>query len=226
MRYSIGTIINSTIFLFLCTGCLTQRKIDRWIGAKYEPNVVNKPRQSDYISIKMPAATTSDILAKTEKRKMKMLPLLFYWKWEYGTISALNQSVPGWYFNSSVIHYANSKGLKQKLNGQKVELTVEKMPAVFSVVDKGGLVFLVLWYVTWDQIFMDPQKQDMVVSYRLMKDNVETKTGTITVSDRNKALNVKVLRSVKKTFWEYLDQYNSNVQGMSKEVIDKLIAEL
>jgi len=60
----------------------------------------------------------------------------------------------------------------------------------------------------------------------LLKDNVETKMGTITVADRNKPINVKVFHSVKKTYWSYLDQYNANIQAMSKEAVDKLIAEL
>ena len=100
------------------------------------------------------------------------------------------------------------------------------MPADFSVVDKGGLVFLIVFYIDWDRIFMDPQKQNTVIDYRLLKDNVETKKGTITVADRNKPLNVKVFHSVKKTFWSYLDQYTANIQAMSKEAIDKLIGEL
>ena len=94
------------------------------------------------------------------------------------------------------------------------------------MVDKGGLVFLVVWYVTWDRIFVDPEKQDLVVSYRLLRDGTVTKKGIITVADRNKPVDVKVFRSVKKTFWEYLAGYNANVQAMSKEAADKLIAEL
>ncbi len=73
---------------------------------------------------------------------------------------------------------------------------------------------------------MDPEKQEMIISYRLLKDNTETKKGVITIDDRNKPLHVKIFHSVKKTFWGYLDQYNYNIQLMSKELIDKLIAEL
>lgn len=208
----------------LCS-CLTPRKIDKWTTAHYGTTINARMKSNDYITIKTPN-TSNDIVAKTEKRKMKLVPALFYWQWEYGTITTLNQLVPANYFSSTIVPYANTKKLKDKLNGQKLELTISKMPAVFSVVDKGGLVFLVLYYIDWDRIFMDPQKQDMVINYRLLKDNVETKTGIITVADCNKPLNVKVFHSVKKTFWSYLDQYNANIQAMSKEAVDKLIAEL
>ncbi len=211
---------------FTFSGCLTPRKIDRWIDQKYHVPVATKPKANDYITIKTPGASSSDIVSRTEKRKMKLLPLFFYWKWEYGTISTLNQSVAGEYFHSAIIPYANAKKLRDKLNGQKLEVTIDKIPCTFSVVDKGGLVFFIVFYVTWDDIFIDPEKQDMVISYRLFKENTETKTGTITITDRNKPLHVKVFHSVKKTFWSYLDQYNYNIQLMSKELIDKLIAEL
>lgn len=207
------------------TSCLTPRKIDKWIDHEYGNAIQTKAKKSDYITIVAPQ-TSNDIIAKTEKKKMKLLPLLFYWKWEYGTTSTLNEKVPYNTFQQTFIPYANGKRLKEKLNGQTIELKVENMPATFSVVDKGGMVFLLLWAISWDRIFVDPAKQDMVVNYRLLRDGVETKKGTITVADRNKPVDVKVLHSVKKTFWEYLATYTGHVQGMSKEVADKLIAEL
>ena len=106
---------------------------------------------------------------------MKLLPLLIYWQWEYGTTSTLNEKVPHNTFQQTFIPYANGKRLKEKLNGQTIELKVENMPATFSVVDKGGMVFLLLYAISWDRIFVDPAKQDMVVNYRLLKDGVETK---------------------------------------------------
>jgi hypothetical protein len=224
--FSLKTI--GCFFLFLTVilcSCLTPRKIDKWTTAYYGTAVNSKIKSNDYISIKAPG-THNDIVSVTEKRKMKLIPALFYWQWEYGTTTTLNQLVPANYFSSTIIPYANAKKLKDKLNGQKLELIINNVPTVFSIVDKGGLVFLVLYYIDWDRIFMDPQKQDMIIEYRLLKENVETKKGTVIIADRNKPLNVKVFHSVKKTFWSYLDQYNANVQAMSKEAIDKLIAEL
>ena len=213
-------------YAILLSSCLTPRKIDKWIDQKYRGSVSNNPRKSDYITIETKTASNSDIISQTQKRKMKLLPLLFYWKWEYGTTSTLNASIPKGYLNSAVLPYSNTKKLREKLNGQRLQLTIENIPATFSVVDKGGLVFFIVFYVTWDDIFVDPEKQEMRVSYKLFKDNTETKQGTITIADRNKPLHVKVFHSVKRTFWSYLDQYNYNIQQMSKELIDKLITEL
>lgn len=144
------------IAMMFCS-CLTPRKIDKWTTAHYGTTVNTRTRNNDYISIKTPN-TSNNIIATTQKRKMKLIPALLYWQWEYGTTTTLNQLVPANYFSSTILPYANTKKLKDKLNGQKLELMINKMPAVFSVVDKGGLVFLVLYYIDWDRIFMDPQK--------------------------------------------------------------------
>lgn len=219
---------SSFVLLFLIIGfssCLTPRKVDRWIDAKYGSTIKSKDRSNNYISIKA-ASKSSDIVARTEKRKMKLLPLLFYWKWQYGTFTTLNEAIPDATIASTILPYANAKGLRQKLNGQKIELTITKVPTQFSVVDDGWLVFLVLYYINDDDISMQPQPQDLVVSYRILKDNVETKTGTITVADRNKPRHVKLFHSTKKTFWSYLDDYNNDIQAMSKEAVDKLITEV
>ena len=225
LRITTGFSLFILILLLCFSSCLTPGKIDRWIDHEYGNTVQNRPRKSDYIHIIQPEAN-DNVIARTEKRKMKMIPALFYWQWEYGTVSTMNELVPHNTFQQTFIPYANGKGLKRKLEGQTVELKVENMPEKFSMVDKGGLVFLVVWYVTWDRIFVDPEKQDLVVSYRLLRDGTVTKKGIITVADRNKPVDVKVFRSVKKTFWEYLAGYNANVQDMSKEAADKLIAEL
>jgi hypothetical protein len=216
-----------TVFLFsiICSSCLTPRRIDRWIDKEYGSTASNKQRTTDYLTVKYPQGS-ANILAHTEKRKMKMLPLLFYWKWEYGTVSDLNPNVPAWYFQSALLPYANAKGLRQKLNGAKLELNIEKLPTGFSVVDKGWLVYVLIYDIHWEKVFIDPTKQPMVVTYRVVKDGTELKKGTLTVADRNQVLNVRVFHSVKKTFWGYLDQYNTNMQSMSKELVDQLLKEL
>jgi hypothetical protein len=217
------------LFLFIVlffSGCLTTRRVDSWISTHYGGGAVPSARNSDYIKIKTPAPVSSTPISVTEKHKSKFIPALFYWKWKYGTKSTLNNSIPGKYFSSAVIPYANSKRLKEKLNGQTLELSIENMPHQFSMIYDGGAVFLLLWYISWESVYVDPSVQDMVVKYRLLKDNVETKTGTINVQDRNRPFQVKMFKSAKKTFWSYLDQYNTNTQSMGRQVIDKLIAEL
>ena len=212
---------------FIFWGCLTPAKVDGYISDGYSglPRVKN----NDYIIL----ATQhnigdKNIISVTKKDKGKVLPLILYWKFQSSVTSTLSQSVPFSYFNSTLMTYANTKGLKQKLNGQRIELSMDKLPAIFSYTSVEHLIYLGIWYVHWGSVFVQPQNQDVTISYRLLNNtNEETKKGTITIKDLNQRMYLKMFHySAKKFIWRYLDKYNSNLQAMSKEFVDKLIVEL
>lgn len=55
--------------------------MDKWVGQHYGTTTGNKPRTSDYLTVKaLPVPMSADKLSETQKMKTKMLPLLFYWK--------------------------------------------------------------------------------------------------------------------------------------------------
>ena len=216
-------IFSCTLFLFV--GCMTPKKIDRWAGQHYT-TAITPPRKSDYIVIKDASFVQGDAPSVTEKKKGKMLPLLFYWKWKLGTHTELQQNVPRTVFAAAVIPYANSKRLKQKLDGQRIELTIEEVPSTFSIMDEGWLVFLIFGSIHNEVMYIDPDVKNMEVSYRVMKDNTEVRAGRVSVADLNKPVDFRMFKSAKKTFFEYLDKYNSNIQTMAKETVDKIIADL
>ncbi|PZR22646.1 MAG: hypothetical protein DI535_25705 [Citrobacter freundii] len=211
--------------ILLSAGCMTPKKIDRWASQHYA-TAITPPRKTDYITIKDASFVQGDSPSTTEKKKGKMLPLLFYWKWKLGTHTELQQNVPATVFASAMIPYANSKRLKQKLDGQRIEITIDEVPSGFSIMDEGWLVFLIFGSVHNEVMYIDPDVKNMAVSYRVMKDNVETRIGKVSVADLNKAVDFRMFKSAKKTFFEYLDKYNSNIQMMAKETVDKIMADM
>jgi hypothetical protein len=225
--------IHSTTFqllvVFLLVGfssCLTPRKMDKRIDSHYGSTVPAKVKSNDFITIKTDGMTRSDKVSTTQKGKSKLLPAVVYWQWQYSTVSTLNPFIPAGQFSADVLPYANAKGLRQKLNGQKVELTIESAPAVFSLMEKGHLVYLLVYYIGWEYIYIDPNKTDLVVSYRVLNGDTETKKGVINITNRDQPIALKMFQSTKKMTWRYLDQYSNNIKAMSKELIDKLIVEL
>ena len=212
-------------FVLFATGCMTSQKMDGWIADNQI--VASKLKTSDYILVKAPDIKKSDTISLTKKGKFKLIPAIVYWRTENSFVSTLNQWVPLGTFNSSLIQYANAKGLKQKLNGQKIEFSVDKFPATFSLTFVSHLIYFGLYYVQWSKDFVNPVKQNLSISYRLLKDNLETKKGTITVTDPSKAEYLKFFQtSYKKLTMRYLEQYDNNIQAISKELVDKLILEL
>lgn len=107
--------------LFLATifiqACYSPAKINRWVDKEYKGVIDNKPRTSNYFTVKAKEQWTDDALSKSEKRKTQILPFLLFWKWKYGTSSTLNPAVPQWYLNSAIVSYANTKRLRDKLDG-------------------------------------------------------------------------------------------------------------
>ncbi|HMC85963.1 MAG TPA: hypothetical protein VKI61_10570 [Chitinophagaceae bacterium] len=52
------------------------------------------------------------------------------------------------------------------------------------------------------------------------------KTGEVTVSGSDKAIDVHMFQSLKKKTWAFLDQYDAGIAVLSKQIIDKLVTEL
>ncbi len=215
------TIIFFSLLLF---SCVTPKKMDAWIG-EYQ-SVPNKFKSSDYIIIKTENISHSDSASVSQKGESKFIPAIFYWKSQQSVLSNLNPNIPVNNISSTIINYANAKGLKKKLNGQKIELSLGKVPSVFTMTHKYQMFFFVVFYVQSEYFYLTPQKQDITVAYRILNDNSETKKGTITVADPSKKINQKIFQSVKKMTWTYLDQYDITLKDMSKELVDKLLLQL
>jgi hypothetical protein len=115
--------------------------------------------------------------------------------------------------------------LKRKLNGRRVELAIDQLPNGFSIVDHGHMIW-VIYAFGWDNISIQPVHTDMVVSYKVIQDNGETKNGVITIPDPSRPKDLAMFNSTKRKTWAYLDDYNDNIAVMSKKVIDNLMAQL
>jgi hypothetical protein len=124
----------------------------------------------------------------------------------------LNPKIPVNAFRSTVQSYANSKGLKQKLNGQKIELSVDKIPNVFVLNDQGHIVWVVYAF-GWDVITFRPDSQELVVSYKITNGNTETGKGVVRVANSDKVLRLRILQSIKNATGQYLNQYNENIKS-------------
>ena len=211
-------------FLFLLTSCYGPRKVNSWVADKYSTTINTQPKiKDDYFSVSSKLATDNQQPSTTVKESKGLLPLIFYWRGHYVNTVTLNPKIPINTFTIAFQSYANSKQLKQKLNGQKIELTIEQVPTIFMIDDKWQLIWLVYAF-GWDIFSVLPEKADMVVLYRIFTENSETKKGRITIPDQNKSF--ENLRRVKDGTWDYLNQYDEAIKSMTKKTVDKIIEEL
>ena len=209
----------------LLAGCLTPKKMDGWIE-QHEGGFSTKLKTSDYITFKTPEMGTSELASVSQKGKSKFLPLLFYWMSERSIQTKMNPYIPVRNLTATLLQAATKAGLQQKLNGQKLELSLSKVPTGFTFTDRYHLIYLILYKIDWSQIYIAPERQDLVITYRLTKDNATTKTGSITVTDPSKNINLKFLQSARKMTFNYLDEYDNIVRDMGKSFVEKLITQL
>ena len=220
----ISAILIAVISLF--TSCLTSKKVDRFVGKQYNNELPKqeKRKNSDINFTTSVNSFNSGNISMTDTKTSDMLPLIFYWQWDYKNTCTLNPSIAINTFTKSVYLQAN-KGLNQKLNGQKLELTVEQIPNIFAIDDKAHLIW-VIYAFGWDKVSVQPDLKDLIVSYKFLQNDSSVKSGRITIKNNAQNKNLRFFQSWKSATSEYLTQYDDDITNMSKVFVNKLILEL
>lgn len=207
------------------TSCLTAKNLDKEVAKQYGWQTSQPaPKQKEFLKVSSPLVDHKNQVSTSNSKTSKMLPLLFYWQWEVKVSCAINKQIPINNFTKTVTAYAE-KGLKQKLNGRRIELNVEKIPGNFAIVDEARLVWIIYAF-GWDKIYAKPVNHDMVVSYKVMDGETEVKKGTISVPAFDEKMQLGSYNSWKTATTDYLYQYDNTITTVSKKVIDKIVEEL
>lgn len=208
------------------SGCLTSRKIDKFVAKEYGNRLPPLSRQKNkdiHITSAIPAnaGQISHTIAKTSQ----MLPLLFYWQWDYKMTCTLNPAIPIHYFTNTVFSRAR-RDLNQKLDGRRLELHIEQLPNIFSWDDKAHFVWVILYGFGWDKVSIQPGVKDMIVSYKLLQNDQVLKSGEITIPDNEGNRRVRMFQSWKNATAGYIAQYNHDIPEMTRLLVRKLAKEL
>ena len=214
-------IISSFIF----TSCINSKKVNRQVAKQYsEVPQPKKKKPEDKISFSSSMVNMGEQISTTETKTSNMLPLIVYWQWDYSNTCTLNPQIPINNFTTTVKNYAK-KGLNAKLGEQHLELSVDKIPNQFQLLDKAHLVF-VGYAFAWDVVSIKATDMEMKVSYRLLKDNMEIKKGIISLPGFDDKKPLGMFKNWKTATNEYLSQFDDNITTMSKLVVDKIMLEL
>jgi hypothetical protein len=216
-----------SVVLLLCfflTSCLTAKKLDKFVASHYN-NELPKPKKSKTeITVNSGVASEGNSLSSTVHQTNSFLPLIVYWQYKHRQNCSLNPAIAVTQFTNAVNTQA-SKGLTQKLAGQKLELTVEQAPSGFAIVSNEHMVWVVYAF-SWAKVFIEPDFKDLVVSYRLLQGDQPTKSGKITVKNTDKNKGIRFFQSWKSATTEYLNEYESNLTAMTRSFVNQLTQEL
>ena len=224
----IGMVLPAIIISLLTssTGCIGPKRMDKWIGEKYGETTTSIKPKANYFSLTSPLITADEKTSSSTKNTRKFLPLIFYWEVDYQLSSTLNPKIPINLFISNFTTYANSKNLKEKLDGNNLELTINKIPTSFSLNDDFRSIVLLLIPISWEKIYLLPVNTDLQISYKLKKENVEVRNGILNIADLNQFQEKAYFKSMKKATIEYLTLYDQNIKIMAKSAVDQIIEKL
>jgi len=207
--------------LVFFASCISAKKLDAYVASEFNNKLPKADKKNDSsVLITSPIPSDPDIISVTEK-KVKNLPLILYWKYDYRHTCVLNPAIGISYFKKTISQQAAK--LKQKLNGQQLELSVEQIPGSFAIVDKGHILLLM---IHWHKLYVDPGTKDLIVSYKVRQNGAEVKSGKIIIPNTEGQKGIRFAQSWKSSSSEFLSQYNLDITEMSKAFVNKLIAEL
>jgi hypothetical protein len=207
----------------LFSSCLTSQKMDKFVAAHYNNQLPKEKKKTD-ITVTSKVTYPSNAISTTVQKTSKVLPLLVYWQMDYRHTCTLNPAIAVNQF-ATTINTLSSKGLNQKLNGQRLELSVEQIPTAFALVDKAHMIWLV-YAISWEKVYMEPDAKDLIVSYKLLQNDNTEKTGKITVKSTARNQGLRYFQSWKSATSEQLADYSTNITAMSKTFVTKLMEEL
>ena len=209
-------ILCSTFF----TSCLSS-KMDSYVASRYG-NELPKPKKSKAgITVNSVFPSANNSISTTVKKTSHFLPLIVYFQFDYRHTCTLNPLIGVTQFTNAI--NSQSSKLSQKLNGQTLELTVEQVPSAFAIVDKGHLL---LFVISWDKIYVEPDFKDLVVSYKLLENNNVVKKGKIDVKNHERDRGIGLFQSWRSSVREYLSSYDANMTTMSKDFVNQLLEQL
>lgn len=215
-------VLLSSIVSF--NSCLTPKKMDVFVADQYNNQLPAEKKKKTNIAVASASPSPSNNISVTTPQS-KVLPLVVYWYVDHRFNCSLNSQIGVVNFSNNINVLAN-RGLNQKLNGQKLELTVEQMPSAFALVDKYHAIWLLLYVIHWDKVYIQPDFKDLVVSYKLYQGDTTAKTGKITVKNTEKNKGLRLFQSWKSATSEYLTDYDTDVSNMTKVFVDQLTKEL
>lgn len=212
--------------VILLNACISPRKTDKWVANHYGSVPAPIKKKNELVNVQSNVASMGSVVSESRRKSAGVLPLIVYWKWNYVNECRLNPQMALNSFTSTVNSYA-PRVLKPKLTNQTIELTVEKIPAVFDLDDTGHYIFIGLFGFGWETVTMLPQERDLQVSYKVLNaDKTVAKMGAVNMPILIQPVKVGLYQSVKKKIGLYLEQYDASMIIMGRKLVDKLATEL
>lgn len=207
----------------LLTSCIGTKKFSAFVAPKFQEEQ-STYSNDDIIFDLTGLETKSDSITST-KVKSLFIPALLYWEWNNSLKCEISPNIVGQVFQRNFHQFSSIFNIQEFLQGKKLEIKVENIPNSFSYTYKGNTIILIFAYSISELEAIFPLEQDLTINYKLTQNGSILKEGRLTVKNTDKPIQ-NVSKSTKKFIWYYIDQFKENNKNMTKELVEKLLAEL
>jgi len=213
------------ITIIALTSCVSTKTYSGYIEKKLETQINSTDIQNESISFDLSQLEVQTNSVETEKIKSFFIPAILYWGWENTIECKINPTIVGKVFKSSFLNCADSLGLFNNLNEQKIEISIEKIPTSFVYTNKGNTMIFIIAYSVSELEAIYPQEQNLVINYKLIKNGQQTKSGKLIATNKDKPIK-NIWKSTKKFTWLYIDKFDNNIKILTNEIVDQLLKEI
>lgn len=221
---------NLSVCFFLCclfslTSCLNSRKIDKFVTKHYEATPPAKPAKPvENIVVSSPISTEGPVSVTTGKT-YNWLPLIVYLQYKHAMTCTLNpEHAITAYLNT--FYKVSSKKLSKKIGSKQLNLSIEKIPHQFQVLDEAQMIFLGIVAISWDKISIRSVDKILEVRYQLLENGKEIRSGILTSYFPEDVVGTKKRGVSRSDISEYIISYEKNIAILSQRMADQLEREL
>jgi hypothetical protein len=213
------------VAVLLLPGCISSKKYASYISAYYKKSDTATASAPPAIPVTLRTPSSFDSVANVTKGESYFIPAIFYWGAKQSFHCEMNADIPAGVVSKTFNKYAETDGLNKKLNGRRLELTIDALPTRFFYSQNTDVIFILIYAVTMGKQSILPENTSLAITYKIYDGQQLVKEGKLEAKDENQPLN-NIAKSTRKITVAYLRQYTQSVTQMSQQCLSQLVAEL
>lgn len=216
-----------SVLAFSLIGCTNTRKFTGFVNEKCAGNrsLSSYEYNSDFLQVKTDDIDKQDSLCVTTRQKAVFVPAILYWHWNNTVKCVMDPK----YYAAKAAYYlkteAETSGLRDKLNGGKVNVSIKEVPNTFLYMNKGNVLIVLFYYLMILKEGIVPIQQDLVLEYEIVRSETVSGKRTVVIPNRNMFI-PNSMNSRRKLTSVYLDEADNNLRAMSKDAVLKIMTQL
>lgn len=211
--------------IFLLPACVSPKRYAGFIRENYKNRDFSIVHPVADIQLRSDSLVLFDSIAKVRKGETYFIPAIIYWGIKQSFYCELNPKIPINIFSKVCKKYADSLNFNGKLNGQRLEISINALPSRFIYKQSEDVLFLLIAGFTLSKQVILPYNNNLELTYKLYNGSEVARTGHITAIDINKPV-ANNWKSTKKMTLYYLGLYERNMRKLSEQCMVKLAREL